>query len=253
MEIDESWDDEVRKGWLGTQQGIRMSLIHEHGNADHERKIEDFQAIGPAPWTIIDKHNVFLKQARSAFTHGAYYPALVAACALGERLLNELVIRLRDDYVGHPATASVATQTTITDWVKCIAALVDWGVLDDDTATVLNELRKLRNKSIHYGEHLSGATIRDDALSAVRSIQSVIETVFAPHGAPPRFISGTEGHSFLSLASEQEPFFKRFYLPACVLVSSNFEMRPTPEDSMAVFDDKTYQDEYPSLTDEEFA
>lgn len=28
---------------------------------------------------------------------------------------------------------------------------------------------------------------------------------------------------------------------------------PTPVSSMAVFDDKTYQDEYPSLTDEEFA
>ncbi len=83
---------------------VRIGPIHEFGNAEHERKIADFGGLGAAPWSVIDRHNLFMQQIRDAFALGAYYPSLVGACALGERLLNELVIRLRDCYSEHPAT-----------------------------------------------------------------------------------------------------------------------------------------------------
>lgn len=249
------WDDPVREQWLATRRGIRTGLIHEYGNEDHERKIDDFTAIGIAPWTIRDEHNVFLQQVRAAFTLGTYYPALVGACALGERLLNELILRMRDDYADHPSTCRIKDQASIGNWSACISVLVDWGVLDEQTATTFNDLRKLRNKSIHYGKHLSGTDAREDALAAVTSVQSVIAALFPPHGGPPKFIEGTEGHTFLTLASENEPLVKRFYVPACVLVSPNFEMRPTlgSEVRAVVFDDEGYQDEFPVLSDMQYA
>src|SRR4051794_34123147 len=97
-EIDPNWDPEIIAQHEENRRQARMRVIHELGNADHERKIQDYGDLGSAPWSILDQHNLFMAQVRNAFAFGAYYPALVGACALGERLLNELVIRLRGSY-----------------------------------------------------------------------------------------------------------------------------------------------------------
>jgi hypothetical protein len=201
--INPDWDPEIIAQHEENRRQLRTLLIHEFGNAEHERKIKDFGALGSAPWSVVDRHNLFMHQVRDSFAFGAYYPALVGACALGERLLNELVIRLRSTYSSHPATVKVATQRTFTDWVVCIEALFEWGVLDDPLATKFNDLRKLRNRSVHYGTHLTGSDARDDALHAILLIQEIIETLFAPHGGQPRFISATTGHVFPCLGGRE--------------------------------------------------
>jgi hypothetical protein len=255
MEIPEEWEPAMREQWLGMQQGIREGLIHQHGAEAYDRKVTDFTDLDVGPWSILDEHNVFLGQTRVAFTQGAYYPALVGACALGERILNELVLRLRDDFANHPTTAEIAGRRSLSDWNRGIEVLVTWSVLDDATATQFNELRKLRNKSVHYGEHLRGGDAREDALQALRLIQDCIQALFAPMGGPPRFIDGTIGQSFLSSASEAEPLVRRFFLPNCALVSPHFELKAHSEEQglFAVFDDETYQENHPALTDEQFA
>ena len=254
MEINPGWDPEIIAQHEQNRSNARMRLIHEFGNADHDRKITDYAELGAAPWSVVDQHNVFMGQVRDAFAFGAYYPALVGACALGERLLNELVIRLRGSYVSHPATVKVAKQATFNDWILCIEALFEWGVIDDPLATKFNDLRKFRNRSVHYGKHLVGSDARDDALKAVLLVQGIVQDLFRPHGGPPQFIAGVTGHSFLALDSEGQPFIREFILPASVLVSPNFRM--VFNDEMGwfdVFDDDTYEDEFPTLTDAEFA
>ena len=254
MEINPDWEPELIAQHEQNRSNARMRLIHEFGNADHDRKITDYAELGAAPWSVVDQHNVFMGQVRDAFAFGAYYPALVGACALGERLLNELVIRLRGSYGSHPATAKVAKQATFNDWILCIGALFEWGVIADALATKFNELRKFRNRSVHYGKHLVGSDARDDALKAVLLVQEIVQDLFRPHGGPPQFIAGVTGHSFLALNSEDQPFIGEFILPASVLVSPNFRMVFNHEVGwFDVFDDDTYQDEFPTLTDAEFA
>lgn len=256
-EVSTDWEPDIRAQWLNNINNLRMALIHEFGNGGHERKIADFATMGSAPWTIIDEHNVFLKQIRDSFSFGTYYPALVGACALGERVLNELVIRLRDDYATHPSTKNIENHKTITDWFLCIKTLFEWGAIDDPTAEKFNNLRKLRNKSVHYGKHLSGSDARNDALEAIELIQHCIEALFSPFGGPPRFIANTPGRAFIALDMESDPLVKRFLLPNCVLVSPNFTLsQPSdPQGNFAfdVFDDDCYQEEFATLADEEFA
>lgn len=253
-EINPEWAPAIVAQHEENRRQARMSVIHEFGNADHERKIQDYGELGRAPWTVLDQHNVFLAQVRDSFTLGAYYPALVGACALGERLLNELVILLRDSYTSHPAAVPVKTQKTFTDWVPCIKALFEWGVLDDSVASKLYEMRKLRNRSVHYGKHLAGSDARDDAIRAVHLVQEIVEDLFAPHGGPPRFIAGVSGHSFLALEAEDQPFIREFILPASLLVSPNFVMEFNRATGwFDVFDDDAYHDEFPTLSDAEFA
>lgn len=252
--INPDWEPEIIAQHERNRTNIRIGLIHQYGNDDHERKVADYGALGPAPWSAVDRHNEFMAQIRSAFTIGAYYPALIGASALGERLLNELVIRLRDDYRDHPATRSVASRQSFSNWSECITALVGWNVLDDQTATQFNDLRKLRNANVHYGAHLVGTDGREQALDAVLLIQNIIEALFAPHGGPPRFIADVSGYSFLALDAEKDPFVHRFLIPAAVLLSPNFRMTHNPQvDWFDVYDDTTYQDEYSTLDDAEFA
>lgn len=254
-EINADWEPEVITQHENNRQRVRVQLIHEYGNADHDRKIEDYAALGSAPWSAVDRHSLFLDQVRDSFTFGAYYPALVGACALGERILNEMVIRLRGSYATHPATTkAVAINKSFPDWATCIDALVKWGVIDDPLGTKFNNLRKFRNRSVHYGTHLADSDARDDALTAIMLIQDIIQLLFQPYGGPPRFIVGTSGHTFLSLSSENEPFVREFLLPRAVLVSPTFDMPfNMAEGWFDVLDDETYQERFPTLNDEEFA
>ncbi|WP_139982970.1 hypothetical protein [Nocardioides litoris] len=248
--IEDDWEPEIRQQWEATHRQIRESTVHRHGAEDYERKIDDLLAVGASPWTILDHHHLFLSQVRASFVQGTYYPALVGACALGERVLNELVLRIRDDYPDHPATAPVATQKTLINWGDCIHALVEWTVIDEPTATKLNDLKKLRHKSVHYGAHLRGDDGRGDALAAISLLQDVIGTLFTPFGGPPRFIAGTAGQSFIARDAEDSPLVRHFYLPNSTLVSPDYVVA---DHTLAIADNEHYQEQFPSLTDEEFA
>jgi hypothetical protein len=251
--IEDAWEPEIQAQWRKNHEAVRQVLIHEFGNADHERKISDFADLGTAPWSIVDLHNEFIVQIRLSFAAGAYYPALVASGALGERILNQLIVRLRDDYASHPATVAVRDAKSFSNWRLCIKVLVAWNALDAETAERFERLNHMRNRAIHYGEHLNNSDARQDALSSVLLIQEIVQHLFTPMGGPPVFIPGTKGHSFISRASEDTPLIKRFYLPVCVLVSPRFEMRPTVNNLFEVFDDDSYHDRFPELSDEEFA
>src|SRR4051794_12026062 len=85
MEVEESWKSEVKKGWERNKSSIREELILQYGAHSYEQKETNFIELGTKPFSIISYHNAFFSQARNAFVVGSYYPALVGACALGER------------------------------------------------------------------------------------------------------------------------------------------------------------------------
>lgn len=60
--------------------------------------IDDFMAFDVAPFSIVAQHMEYLQQVRVSFVAGAYLPSLTASGALGERILNELMISTRDDF-----------------------------------------------------------------------------------------------------------------------------------------------------------
>lgn len=123
VEIEPDWDPAIREQWITNQRRGREVLLHEFGVLDGERKIADYIALGASPFSVMALHNLHLAQVRSAFTLGAYYPALVGAGSLGERLLNHLILALCNDYADNPATSRVATTESIADWRRAIGAL----------------------------------------------------------------------------------------------------------------------------------
>src|SRR5262245_255998 len=107
LEIGDHWDPQVKEQWRQNKDQIAGSVAGEFGSEDLERKLRDFAAIGVRPFSIISHHNTLFAQVRDAFVQGAYYPALTGACALGERILNHLVIDLRDEFRSTPEYKSV--------------------------------------------------------------------------------------------------------------------------------------------------
>lgn len=241
--------DQLRRN----QAAVRMDLLAHLGTSNGEAKIDNYRAMGPAPWSIAFEHNTALAQIRSAFAHGDFYPALVGSCALGERIFNELISVLLDDYINHPRTTKRAKQRRpLTDWGSAISLLHGWGVLDDHLRDTYLELERRRHESVHFDADVD-VEVSEPALAALQNVQEIIAGIFNTHSGPPRFIAGTLGHSFISLEAEQLPLLRRVFLPRSTLVSPRFEMVPgrtLGEALWTVLDDADY-DPTP-LTDEEF-
>jgi hypothetical protein len=252
MEIQEEWDADIKALWHENKAKVRANLLSEFGCADGERKLENYREMGPAPWSVVFEHTALLRQVRSSFAHGDFYPALVSACALGERLLNQLVLELRSDYANHPATTKrVRRGRPISDWGSLIGVLHEWGVLDEEVRDTYMQLEQLRHTAIHYNPSLSAGG-REPALAALRAIQQIVGRVFEPHGGPPRYIADTPGSSYIAREAEEDPLIRRIFLPHCVLVSPvhRFEWQGAV-DEWTIYDDPDYPSD--QLTDEEFA
>jgi hypothetical protein len=189
---------------------------------------------------------------RETFTFGAYYPALVAAGALGERILNHLVLSLRGDFADHPATEAVADKKTLDHWDGCVRALEAWDVADGDIRANFKALKKARNSAVHYNAVLDNGDAREAALHAIRLLADIVEKLFNPHGTGEKYITGPIGRSYVRLEAESDPFIRRFILPASALVSPRYRFVSAAR-GFDIYDDPGYGVDQPPLTDEEFA
>jgi hypothetical protein len=116
--IGEGWEPANRALWEQNKAIIRNGLVHQYGALDFEHKFERFVTLGAAPFSVVAFHNAFLRQARSAFVIGAFYPALTAACALGERVLNTLCAPSETTFRARQSTSVFTGRTRSTTGTK---------------------------------------------------------------------------------------------------------------------------------------
>jgi hypothetical protein len=152
-----------RELWEKTKSQIRQELTISFGERDAEPKEHDFIALGPAPFSVVSYHNHLLAQCRRAFISGAYYPGLLGACGLGERLLNHLILDLRNSFGAHPMTKQVALHDSIQNWNLATDVLRRWNVIDDRVVELFRRLERTRQAAVHY-RPVADAEWRDLAL-----------------------------------------------------------------------------------------
>lgn len=244
----ENWDEEPKRLHLENRASLITRLGQEFGTYNLDSKVRNFAAIKTKPFSIIAYHNLLFDDVRTAFVMGAYYPALVGACALGERTLNHLILDLRGQFSHTPEYKKVARKNSFDNWALAIDTLKAWGVLLPAAEVPFRLLMTLRHRSIHFNDATYG-TLRGDALSAVLYIRQIIEQQFSSWGRQPWFIEGTMGHIFIKRAWEDNPFLKTFYLPQCPLVGPNFAI--SFKDGLKYHDHEDYGDG--AWSDEEFA
>lgn len=214
---EDRWEDTVKAQHEQSRERVLNGVRAEFGAHDFDRKAADFQAIGPFPFSVISYHNALFAQARNAFVQGSYYPALLAACALGERTLNHLILDLRDDFSHTPEHGDVAQQASWSNWGLMIRTLIAWSIIDDAVAALFKRLSGLRHRAVHFR---AGAyvTMREDALAAIETMREIIAQQFGSFGPQRWYIPGTPGVCFVQRAFENDPFVRRFILPTAVYV-----------------------------------
>lgn len=249
-EIKESWEDDVKALWRSNRENLEARLRQELGEYNFEIKLRNFTDCGSAPFSIVSYHNPLFHQARYAFYHGYYYPALLAACALGERMLNHMILDLRDEFSGTEHHKKVDKKDSFNKWGIAISALAAWDVFQaDSVGRDFRTLKRLRDRSVHFTPG-TYQTLRDDALSALHHLASIIRVQFGFDGSARWLLPGTKGNRFIKKDHENDPFLKKYYLPQCPLVSPMFSINFLPE-GIGFFDFK--QTEVREISDSEFA
>ena len=128
-EIQETWEENVKSLHRENKEKLTQELLDEFGSRAAEWKMKNFADLGPLPMSILAFHNKFIHQIRTAFVMGGYYPALTATCALGERILNHLILLLRDDFSGTLEYKRVYDKQSFDNWLLPIEVLESWNVL----------------------------------------------------------------------------------------------------------------------------
>ena len=246
--FDDNWEDSVKQQWQKNAEDVRQKLLHEFGSRNGQAKIKNFLDLGPRPFSVLAFHNRFAAQIRNAFVVGSYYPALTAACALGERILNHLTLRLRDYYRGTSAYKHVYRKDSFDNWQIPINALRDWKVLLPEALGAFERLQQVRNRVIHFHPE-TDTNDRSLALNAIQLLDQVISIQFPVMGRQPWFIPNTPGESYLKGSWESQPFIREIYLPNCVQVGPHHVIESLVP-RLIVRDSDAYPDR--DISDEEF-
>ncbi len=248
-EILETWDESVKEQWRSSREGIAQSVIAEFGSLESERKLKDFVDFGVIPFSILAFHNRFFNQIRGSFVSGAYYPALTAACALGERILNHLLIELREEFRSSAEYKDVYRKKSFDNWKLPIQTLASWGVLLPEVTSAFRRLHDVRTRAIHFRPEVD-SNDREIALEAIAILREIIDNQFGAHGNQPWFIKGTPGVTYLTQDATTFPFVQKFYVPRCRLVGPLHTLSFDENRRFIVHDDHQYPEV--DVSDEEF-
>ncbi len=248
-EIRAEWEERVKEMHRRNQENLRRNLIDCYGDQEQDRKLRDFIDLGGKPLSILAFHNRFFEQARTAFIMGAYYPALTGTCALGERILNHLILVLREDHKDTPEYKVVYRKDSFDDWEMAITTLVSWDVLLPVVAEKFRFLMDIRHKAIHFRPEVDHNE-RALALKAIHCLSDIIGSQFGAFGPQPWFIADTPGEAYIKKSWERKPFIQKTYLPNCLLVGPKNRIEAMfPQ----IIVNDNFEYEAREITDEEFA
>lgn len=248
MKIGKQWKPDVKELNRKNKEITKNQVLVEYGLAQGEQKIKNFIDFGSVYPSVIAFHNKFFRQIRNAFIIGSYYPSLTATCSLGERVLNHLILKMRDFFKHTVEYKKVYKKSSFENWQEAIDTLVSWEVLLPSAATDYQDLAEIRHKAIHFNPD----TDRNDralALKAIKVMSRIIKNQFSAFGNQPWFIPDTPGANYIKKDNESNPFIKTVYLPNCALVGPYHKVE-VKEGRLVIIDDHKYEKK--DITDEEF-
>jgi hypothetical protein len=270
MEIKPEWKQKIKEQCQKNKKIVEEGLLGEFGTIDGQNKINRFRELGAKPISIIAHHNMLLNQTRSSYIQGGFYPALTSSCALGERILNHLMLDLRDGFnhlkeepLGHPCNEcekfkelkakglikikfDLYSCADCSNWNIMIKELEKWDVLNVEVSELFQKLSGKRHKSIHFNPKTI-QNLKSESLETIKILQDIIQKLFPAFGSD--YFIPAKGEAFLKKELESKPFFKKYYLPNSTLVSPYHRVK-TVTSNLEIEDVKIENDT--KITDDEF-
>lgn len=248
--IDEKWEEHIKAQHYKNRENTILGLNAEFGELHSEIKVKNFIDLEAKPISVIAFHNEFFAQVRTAFVMGAYYPALTGACALGERILNHLILSLRDNYRSTPEYKTIYRKESFDDWGLAINTLEAWGVLLPQAVRDFRELMQKRHKAIHFRPE-TDHNARELALEAIKNLQVIIGEQFSGWGTQPWFVTTIPGEIYIKKEWETRPFIAKVYLPNAALVGYKHRIEAIHPRVRII--DPDHNSNTPEVTDDEFS
>ena len=231
---------------------IIKDLSLKYGELNFDIKLKRYKEIKKPAISVIGEHSFLLEDIFGAYVMGNFYSATTAACCLGERIFNDLILRLAQYYKTSPHYKKVYMRKAFYSWSEAIGILSDWKITDesDELWTAYDRLGKIRTDVVHYQE--KEIDLQSISFEAIRLINSIIERLFSLEDNKEYFIYfEVPGELFIKKEAETIPIVKEFFLPNCVLVGPAYELSIEKDTNRwLVNDNNVYESR--EVSDEEF-
>ena len=224
----------------------RPGIEARHGVVGIDHKVARWASIQPPDISSVTRYDSLLQEVYSSYVHGDSYPALVGAVCLGERILNHLVLELRDSFSDRSNYKKLKTLDYIRDWKKATNALLKCDVIDPVLAAKFTDLEELRHPSVHFRNEMSA---RDQqARAALQLVFDITDVLF---GRRHERFFWCPGEIYVRADWENDPLTKTFVLEGCQLVGPFYRIEASADGQLVIRDDYAYPDRI-SVTDDEF-
>jgi len=200
---------------------LAESLKTQWGSSDFEEKLARFVELDLSLLGIPDEYYELLREIVDTYCSGYFYPAMTAAGALGERILNRLILKTRDYFKESPHYKKIYRKESFDHWDLPISLLGDWKVISADVANAFNNLKTFRNQAIHYNE---GYDFAENSKIAVSELARIINLQFNYIQRRDIFwVFDVPGEIWLKSTYAEDPFVKEFVIPHCAHISAYCE------------------------------
>jgi hypothetical protein len=224
------------------REDIKPMIARQHGSDDIDAKVERYFSFKPPDFVIVTEFHPTLREVQDAYVSGYFYPSLTGACCIGERILNLLMLRLRDYHKSSDWYKKVYKKKSFDDWDLCIEVLKDWGILSDELARIFLELKDIRRQSVHF-QNLPDVEAR--AINALKAVMKVTDSLFGLRDD----VLFLRGHFFIKKEKETDPLVREFYVPNSHYVGYRYRIE-NRAGTITLVDDNAYEGR--EITDDEF-
>lgn len=250
--------DSTRSLFHGTKTGPLYEKYREeqreyigkkYGINNFDEKFDRWLSVPKPVLSVVDEHTHLLQDIEDAYVGGSFYSALTGSCCLGERIFNQIILRIRDSFKSNPYYKQVYRKDSINDWGLGIDILVQWKIIDASTESKYRRLATLRTESVHFQS--KEQDLLEMSKEAVELINKIVADLFELKKERGVLIwFEVPGELYLKKVAERDPFIREFYLPSALLVGYKHKIDGTPDLRMVVVD----KEAYPSgeISDEEF-
>ncbi len=224
-------------------------LSQKYGPLNFEEKFTRWLSIPKPTLSVVDEHTYLLQDIENAYVSGSLYATLTSACCLGERILNQIILRVKNSYKSTSQYKLIYRKSSINNWELGINTLLKWKIIKSETEKKYKQLLALRTDSVHFQN--KEQNLVPMAKNAICLINEIISDLFELK-REKKFLIWFEvpGELYLKREAENIPFIEAFYIPCAPLVGFKHIIETTPDLKFRVIDKEIYPNK--EISDQEF-
>ncbi len=237
------------------KKDMKNSLISKYGRHDLDNKFKRYMDLEKPPFSVVEEHTYLLEDICDAYIKGSFYSALTGACCLGERIFNNIIFKVGNDFKSLRWYKTVFQKNrregTIIDWDKGIRILSDWKIIDTNVELKFRQLYKLRTDSVHYQRKQQD--LKAMSLEAINIINFIINELFGLNQTRKDILLWFDvpGELYIRKEAEENPLVKAFYLPCSCFVGPQHSVSVDSKTGKFIFSDN-HKYENRMISDDEF-